>query len=137
MEAAGRWAVPTVEAMAGMGMGLRLRPRLSRRERETLLYTAAGRSRPEIATLLGVGPTSVRTYQQRFTAKLAAENVQHAVSRALLLGLVRELALIDAAAVRKLPSPPPGATSSHVHNPEDTAALPVSRGHRRRSTTGS
>ena len=82
----------------------RLRPRLSRRERQALLYTAAGRTRQEIAALLGVETTSVRTYQERFTAKLGGVNRQHAVSRALLLGEFTQLAMIDTAAVRQPPT---------------------------------
>ena len=78
-----------------------LRPQLSRRERQTLLYTAAGMNCPKIAAILHVKQTTVRTYQARFTAKLSAVNTQHAVSRALMLGEFKKLATIDTAARRK------------------------------------
>jgi DNA-binding HTH domain-containing proteins len=76
-------------------------PRLSRRERQTLLYTAAGKNRVQIGRLLGVDPSTVRTYQQRFTTKLGAVNPQHAASRAMLLGEFKKLATLDTAAHRQ------------------------------------
>jgi len=83
------------------GESVQLRPRLSRRERQTLLYTAAGKNRVQIARLLHVERTTVRTYQDRFTAKLGGVNAQHAASRALLLGEFKKVATLDAAARRE------------------------------------
>jgi DNA-binding CsgD family transcriptional regulator len=91
---------PTVEAIMD-GRSTPLRARLSRRERQTLLYTAAGMKRPKIAALLRVEQTTVRTYQERFTAKLGGVNAQHAASRALMLGEFKKLSTIDAAAHRE------------------------------------
>ena len=81
-----------------VGSSSRFRPRLTERERQALLYAAAGRTRREAAAVLGVEEPTVRTFQLRATAKLAGVNVRHAASRALLLG-TWTLAEIDAAAV--------------------------------------
>jgi DNA-binding CsgD family transcriptional regulator len=74
---------------------------LSARQAETLLYTAAGRSKRDIGLLLGIKPATVRTHQERLTAKLDAINLQHAVSRALMLGAITHLEALDTAAGRQ------------------------------------
>jgi DNA-binding CsgD family transcriptional regulator len=62
-------------------------PHISRQEHRVLLYTAAGKSVPQMADLLHVRPTTVRTLQRRFTAKLDGCNQHHAACRAALLGV--------------------------------------------------
>ncbi len=62
---------------------------LSAREAEILKYMALGKTREEIAMILGIGFETVRTHTKNLIAKLDASNSTGAVSRAYELGLLR------------------------------------------------
>ncbi|WP_147651982.1 response regulator transcription factor [Vulcaniibacterium gelatinicum] len=61
--------------------------RLSPRERQVLQLLAAGRSNPEIATLLSLSVKSVETYRSRLLAKLGIESLAGLVRFAIEHGL--------------------------------------------------
>ena len=63
--------------------------RLSGRESEILRYMALGKTREEIAVILGISFETVRTHTKNLFAKLDAVNSAAAVSRAYELGLLR------------------------------------------------
>ena len=62
---------------------------LSAREAEILRYMAMGKTREEIAIILGIGFETVRTHTKNLMTKLDATNSAGAVSRAYELGLLR------------------------------------------------
>lgn len=62
---------------------------LSVREAEILRYMALGKTREEIAIILGIGFETVRTHTKNLMTKLDAANSAGAVSRAYELGLLR------------------------------------------------
>ena len=62
---------------------------LSARESEIIKYMALGKTREEIAIILGIGIETVRTHTKNLMAKLDASNSAGAVSRAYELGLLR------------------------------------------------
>lgn len=62
---------------------------LSSREAEILKYMALGKTREEIAIILGIGFETVRTHTKNLMVKLDATNSAGAVSRAYELGLLR------------------------------------------------
>ena len=62
---------------------------LSAREAEILRYMAMGKTREEIAIILGIGFETVRTHTKNLITKLDATNSAGAVSRAYELGLLR------------------------------------------------
>ncbi len=62
---------------------------LSSREAEILRYMAMGKTREEIAIILGIGYETVRTHTKNLITKLEASNSAAAVSRAYELGLLR------------------------------------------------
>ena len=62
---------------------------LSSRESEILRGMAMGKTREEIAIILGIGFETVRTHTKNLMAKLDATNSAGAVSRAYELGLLR------------------------------------------------
>ena len=62
---------------------------LSAREAEILKYMALGKTREEIAIILGIGFETVRTHTKNLIVKLDASNSAGAVSRAYELGLLR------------------------------------------------
>ena len=62
---------------------------LSAREAEILKYMANGKTREEIAIILGIGFETVRTHTKNLMVKLDATNSAGAVSRAYELGLLR------------------------------------------------
>lgn len=62
---------------------------LSSREAEILRYMAMGKTREEIAIILGIGFETVRTHTKNLITKLDATNSAGAVSRAYELGLLR------------------------------------------------
>ena len=62
---------------------------LSAREAEILKYMALGKTREEIAMILGIGFETVRTHTKNIIVKLDASNSTGAVSRAYELGLLR------------------------------------------------
>ena len=63
-------------------------PRLSGRERDCLLWTAAGRRTGDIGGLLGIAERTVTFHLANARRKLGAVNTRHAVSKAISLGLV-------------------------------------------------
>ena len=60
---------------------------LSAREREVLQLIVVGTSEKEIATSLGLSPSSVQTYVERLRTKLGAKNRPHLVAIAVHQGL--------------------------------------------------
>lgn len=70
---------------------LRPLPHLSRRELESLHWTAAGKTVWECAKILDLSPHTVRCYLQSVRHKLGASSNTHAVSIALKSGLLFEL----------------------------------------------
>lgn len=65
------------------------RPRLSAREREILSLTAEGRSSPEIARLLFLSTSTVKTHLQNIYEKLDVSDRAAAVAKALREGVLR------------------------------------------------
>lgn len=63
------------EALASLG--------LTRREAEILLWVARGKTNPEIATILGIGLTTVKKHLEATFAKLGVENRTSAAAMAL------------------------------------------------------
>lgn len=63
-------------------------PRLTKREREVLQLTSQGRPGPEIAELLGVSPSTIKSHLQRAYERLGARDRASAVAIALRLGLI-------------------------------------------------
>jgi two-component system, NarL family, nitrate/nitrite response regulator NarL len=63
-------------------------PKLGEREREVMRLTADGRSAPEIAEMLGIGATTVKTHLQRVYRKLEVTDRAAMVAKALRLGLL-------------------------------------------------
>lgn len=70
---------------------LRPQPHLSRRELESLHWTAEGKTVWECAMILELSPHTVRCYLQSARHKLGASSNTHAVSMALKSGLLFEL----------------------------------------------
>ena len=64
------------------------RPRLSAREREILTLTAEGRSSPEIARLLFLSTSTVKTHLQHIYEKLDVSDRAAAVAKALREGVL-------------------------------------------------
>ena len=64
------------------------RPRLSAREREILALTAEGRSSPEIARLLFLSTSTVKTHLQNIYEKLEVSDRAAAVAQALREGVL-------------------------------------------------
>jgi len=62
---------------------------LSKRERETLSWAAAGKSTWEISMILGISEATVTFHIQRATAKLRAVNRTHAVVNAIRAGEIQ------------------------------------------------
>lgn len=65
------------------------RPRLSAREREILSLTAEGRSSPEIARMLFLSTSTVKTHLQNIYDKLDVSDRAAAVAKALREGVLR------------------------------------------------
>ena len=65
------------------------RPRLSAREREILALTAEGRSSPEIARLLFLSTSTVKTHLQHIYEKLEVSDRAAAVAKAFREGVLR------------------------------------------------
>jgi len=61
---------------------------LSPREREILKWVAAGKTNPDIATILGIGMPTVATHLKRIFAKLSVHDRVSAVLMAHKLGMV-------------------------------------------------
>ncbi len=61
---------------------------LTSREQECLLWAADGKTSWEISKILGVSERTVIFHVQNATAKLGVTNRQHAIARALSLGLI-------------------------------------------------
>ena len=65
------------------------RVRLSPREVECLLWTSQGKTNWEIAGILAISENTVREYIKSACRKLGVFNKNHAVVKAIMLGLVR------------------------------------------------
>ncbi len=63
-------------------------PTLTDRERECLLWSADGKTSWEIAQILGVSERTVIFHLQNSSGKLGVNNRQHAVARAISMGLL-------------------------------------------------
>jgi DNA-binding CsgD family transcriptional regulator len=61
---------------------------LSEREKECLLWSAEGKTSWEISQILGISERTVVFHLQHATEKLKVSNRQHAVARAIALGLI-------------------------------------------------
>ncbi len=64
------------------------RAQLTRREKECLLWTAEGKTAWEISQILGVSERTATFHLQNAAGKLNVTNRQHAVARAVSLGLI-------------------------------------------------
>lgn len=64
-------------------------PILSAREAEVLEYLRIGKTRDEIATILGVGLETVKTHVKRILVRLDVPNTPAAVNRAYELGIIK------------------------------------------------
>jgi DNA-binding CsgD family transcriptional regulator len=62
---------------------------LTAKEREILTLAAGGKTDPEIAGILGISRHTVNTHLRNIFKKLETNNRVHAVSKALLIGLIR------------------------------------------------
>jgi DNA-binding CsgD family transcriptional regulator len=62
---------------------------LTRREEEVLTWLAAGKSKPDIATILNSSESTVDTHMRRIFLKLDSNNRVMAISKALSYGLIR------------------------------------------------
>ena len=65
------------------------RPRLSPREREILTLAAEGRSGPEIARILFLSPSTVKTHLANIYDKLDVSDRAAAVAKALREGVLQ------------------------------------------------
>ncbi len=66
---------------------------LSKREHQTLIWAARGKTSHEIAEIMDISYASVRSYQDAARRKLACRNVTHAVATALATALIHPLAI--------------------------------------------
>lgn len=62
--------------------------RLSTRERDCLRWAAEGKSFADIATILGIGERTARTYLDSARQKLGCINITHAVAKAISQNLI-------------------------------------------------
>jgi LuxR family transcriptional activator of bioluminescence operon len=69
--------------------GAKMSRPLSPRERECLLWVAEGKTSWEIGVILATSERTVNFHLQNASAKLGVSNRQHAVAKAMLLGLLR------------------------------------------------
>jgi DNA-binding CsgD family transcriptional regulator len=78
----------TSSAATWMTEPLEVRYGLTPREGEVLIWVAQGKTNPEVATILGVQPSTVRTHLERIFAKLGVETRHAAGLRAIeVLGM--------------------------------------------------
>ena len=63
-------------------------PKLTDRETQCLVWTAAGKTSPEIAVILGLSEHTVNHYLASSCQKLSAVNRAHAVAKSLRLGFI-------------------------------------------------
>ena len=84
------WLAHAVHGMASLLPGVAQAPleALSSREREVLLWSAAGKTADEIGLILAISTRTVTFHINRCIAKLGAANKTEAVSKALVLGLL-------------------------------------------------
>ena len=68
---------------------------LSRREEQCLIWAARGKTHQEIADIVGLGPTSVRTHLDTARHKLRCINLTQAVGVAVATGVIPAVALRD------------------------------------------
>lgn len=66
---------------------------LTRRETETALWVAEGKTQPEIAQILGCAPSTVKTHIEHAMAKLAANNAPALVTRLWIAGVLKARAV--------------------------------------------
>lgn len=80
----------THEALLGLRgrEGKRRRAALTLRERECLLWVAEGKTSWEIGVILGTSERTVNFHVRNASLKLGVSSRQHAVARALMLGLL-------------------------------------------------
>ena len=62
---------------------------LNEREEEILYWTAAGKTSPEIGTILGLSEKTVQYHLYNSMKKLDVYNKPQAVAKAILLGLIK------------------------------------------------
>lgn len=84
------WLAHAMHGVASLLPGLAQAPvePLSAREREVLLWSAAGKTAEEIGLILAISSRTVTFHINRCIAKLGAANKTEAVSKALVLGLL-------------------------------------------------
>jgi DNA-binding CsgD family transcriptional regulator len=58
------------------------------RERQVLVWTAEGKSVPEISCILGISASTVNFHVRNVIAKLRASNRAHAAVKAAILGII-------------------------------------------------
>ena len=63
--------------------------RLTSREVEVMTWTAHGKTRGEISTILSISEETVKYYTENACCKLKAVNKTHAASKAIALGLIK------------------------------------------------
>jgi DNA-binding CsgD family transcriptional regulator len=63
--------------------------RLSARERQVFKHVVEGRTSTEIASIIGIRPTSVHTYRSRIMAKLEINDIASLVRLAIRHGLIK------------------------------------------------
>jgi len=64
---------------------------LSSRERECLLWTAEGKTSHEISVIIGIAESTVNFHIKNTVKKLDCINKTHAVAKAVLLGLIKNM----------------------------------------------
>lgn len=62
--------------------------KLTNREREVLLWIAKGKTKSDIARILGVSESSIKRHCENLFVKLEVNNLPHAVARAIRTGLI-------------------------------------------------
>jgi DNA-binding CsgD family transcriptional regulator len=62
--------------------------RLTPRERQVLVWTAEGKSVPEISCILGISESTANFHVRNLIAKLRASNRAHAAVKAAVLGMI-------------------------------------------------
>lgn len=84
------WLAHSMHGMASLlpGVAQALLEPLSLREREVLLWSAAGKTADEIGLILAISSRTVTFHINRCIAKLGAANKTEAVAKALVLGLL-------------------------------------------------
>lgn len=74
--------------LLALGRSGRTTVSLTRRERECLLWIAAGKSAWEISRILGISARTVYFHLDNVRAKMGVTNVYHAVVKAIMEGMI-------------------------------------------------